>query len=176
MPLVCQKSEKDILKITKTIEIYDTTLRDGAQSEDVSFSVEDKLRITLKLDELGIHYIEGGWPGANPKDTAFFATARKLRLENAKIVAFGSTHRPGIIVEKDEGIRKLLEASTEVITIFGKSWDFHVKEALKIELNENLDIIYNTISYLKKYIDMVIYDAEHFFDGYKANPDYAMKT
>jgi 2-isopropylmalate synthase len=158
------------------IEIYDTTLRDGAQSEDVSFSVEDKLRIVLKLDEFGVHYIEGGWPGANPKDTEFFKTAKKLRLDNATLVAFGSTHRPGLKVDEDKGIRTLLEAETPVITIFGKTWDFHVTEALKIPLEQNLEIIYNSVRYLKERKSMVFYDAEHFFDGYKANPDYAIKT
>ena len=162
--------------VKRVIEIYDTTLRDGAQCEDVSFSVEDKLRITLKLDELGVQYIEGGWPGANPRDTDFFKTARKLRLDNASVVAFGSTHRPGKKVAEDQGIKTLLDASTSAITIFGKSWDFHVTEALKVPLEENLDIIHNTVSFLKSRVDKVFYDAEHFFDGYRANPEYALKT
>jgi len=158
------------------IDIYDTTLRDGAQCEDVAFAVEDKLRITLKLDELGVQYIEGGWPGANPRDTDFFKTARKLRLDNASVVAFGSTHRPGKQVAEDPGVKTLLDASTSVITIFGKSWDFHVTEALKVSLEENLDIIHNTVSFLRSRVDKVFYDAEHFFDGYKANPEYSIKT
>jgi 2-isopropylmalate synthase len=180
MPLVCLENNKqtqdDVSNYIGSVQIYDTTLRDGAQSEDVSFSVEDKLRITLKLDELGIHYIEGGWPGANQRDTDFFNTARKLTLDNATIVAFGSTHRPRVPVADDKTVKALLEASTPVVTIFGKSWDFHVREALKITLDENLGIIYDTIRYLKERVDKVFYDAEHFFDGYKAKPDYALKT
>jgi len=160
----------------RRIEIYDTTLRDGAQAEDISFSVEDKLRITEKLDELGVHYVEGGWPGANPKDIEYFKKARKLGLETSKIVAFGSTHRPKHRVNEDVLIRALLESKAKVITIFGKTWDFHVKEALKISLNENLDLIHNSVSYLKKNVETVLYDAEHFFDGYKDNPQYALKS
>lgn len=159
----------------KRIEIYDTTLRDGAQAEDVSFSVEDKLRITEKLDEFGLHYIEGGWPGSNPKETEFFRRAKKLKLKNAKLVAFGSTCRPRHKPAEDPLLKELLQASTEVITIFGKTWDFHVKEALRCTLDENLRLIYDSISYLKKRITFVFFDAEHFFDGYKRNPDYALK-
>lgn len=159
----------------RKIEIYDTTLRDGAQSEDISFSVEDKLRITEKLDDLGVHYIEGGWPGSNPKDIEFFKKAKKLKLKNSLLVAFGSTHRPKKKPANDEIIRSLLDADTPVITIFGKTWDFHVKEALKISLEENLGLIHNTITYLKKNVDKVLFDAEHFFDGYINNPKYAMK-
>lgn len=159
----------------KRIEIYDTTLRDGAQAEDVSFSVEDKLRITEKLDEFGLHYIEGGWPGSNPKETEFFRRAKKLKLKNAKLVAFGSTCRPRHKPAEDPLLKELLQASTEVITIFGKTWDFHVKEALRCTLDENLKLIYDSISYLKKRIPFVFFDAEHFFDGYKRNPDYALK-
>ena len=159
----------------RTIEIYDTTLRDGAQSEDVSFSVEDKLGITERLDELGIHYIEGGYPGSNPRDIEYFRKAAKLKLANAEIVAFGSTHRPKKKASKDETLRALLDAKTPVVTIFGKTWDFHVKEALKVPLRENLDIIYDSVAFLKKNVDTVFFDAEHFFDGYKHNPDYALK-
>jgi 2-isopropylmalate synthase len=159
----------------KTIEIYDTTLRDGSQSEDISFSVEDKLRITEKLDELGIHYVEGGWPGSNPKDAEYFKKARKLSLNNAVLAAFGSTHRPRHKVEDDQNIRSLIESKTRVITIFGKTWDFHVRVALKISLQENLDIIYNSVSYLKRHAEKVYFDAEHFFDGYKDNPKFALK-
>lgn len=179
MPLVYQNNKEtlDIIKnYIRSLHIYDTTLRDGAQSEDVSFSVEDKLRITLKLDELGVHYIEGGWPGANQRDTDFFKTARKLTLDNAEMVAFGSTHRPRTPVAEDAVVRALLDASTPAVTIFGKSWDFHVKEALKISLDENLDLIYETVRYLKERVNKVFYDAEHFFDGFKANPEYALKT
>ena len=159
----------------RQIEIYDTTLRDGAQSEDISFSVEDKLRITRKLDELGIHYVEGGWPGSNPRDIDYFNKAGRLKLKNSRIVAFGSTHRPKHKVHEDMLIKALLDSKAEVITIFGKSWDFHVKEALKISLAENLDITHDSISYLKKNVETVFYDAEHFFDGYKDNPRYALK-
>lgn len=157
------------------IEIYDTTLRDGSQTEGISFSVEDKLRITEKLDELGLHYIEGGWPGSNPKDLEYFKKAKKLNLKNSKIVAFGSTHRPHHKVEEDSNIRALLDAKVQIITIFGKTWDFHVIEALKISLEENLDLIHNSIAYLKSNVQTVFFDAEHFFDGYKDNPKFALK-
>jgi 2-isopropylmalate synthase len=159
----------------RKIEIYDTTLRDGSQSEDVNFSVEDKLRITEKLDELGIDYIEGGWPGSNPKDAKFFKVAKKLNLHSAKVVAFGSTHRAGTAVEKDVSIKSILSADTGFATIFGKTWDFHVTHALRISLNENLDIIFTTIRYLKERLDKVFFDAEHFYDGYINNPEYALK-
>jgi 2-isopropylmalate synthase len=159
----------------RSIEIYDTTLRDGAQAEDISFSVEDKLRITGKLDELGVQYIEGGWPGSNPRDIEYFKRAKKLKLANSTIVAFGSTHRPKKKPEKDEILNSLLEAETRIITIFGKTWDFHVKEALRVSDDENLDIIHGSVAYLKKHADKVFFDAEHFFDGYINNPDYALK-
>ncbi|MBI4838102.1 MAG: citramalate synthase [Nitrospirae bacterium] len=160
----------------KHIELYDTTLRDGAQSEDISFSVEDKLRITEKLDELGVHYIEGGFPGANPRDAEFFSKARKLKLKSSKLVAFGSTHHASNRVQDDLNIKSLLNAKTSIVTIFGKTWDFHVKEALRIPLSQNLDLIHNSVAYLKKRIPKVFFDAEHFFDGYKANPEYAVKV
>jgi len=159
----------------RNIEIYDTTLRDGAQTEGIAFSVEDKIRITEKMDELGIHYVEGGWPGSNPKDLEYFRRVKKLKLGTSRVVAFGSTHRPNYTVDDDAMFRSLLEADVQFVTIFGKTWDFHVKEALKISLQENLDIIYNSIAYLKKYIAKVFFDAEHFFDGYKDNPKYALK-
>ena len=159
----------------KKIDIYDTTLRDGAQTEDISFSVEDKLRITGKLDEMGVHYIEGGWPGANPRDIEYFRKAAKLRLSHSTIVAFGSTHRPKKKPADDEVLRALVESRTSVITIFGKTWDFHVKEALKISNQENLDIIHNSVEFLKKHAEKVFFDAEHFFDGYINNPKYAFK-
>ncbi len=158
------------------VEIYDTTLRDGAQMEGVNFSLQDKLRITEKLDEMGFHYIEGGWPGANPKDVAFFREVRKLPLKHAKICAFGSTRRADSAVEEDRNIRLLLESEAPVITIFGKSWTLHVTEALKTTLDENLRMIEDSVSYLCKQGREVIYDAEHFFDGYKADPEYALKT
>ena len=159
------------------IYTFDTTLRDGTQGEAVSFSVEDKLIISQKLDELGIDYIEGGWPGSNPKDKEFFARAKdELRLKHAKLTAFGSTHFARNTVDTDPNVRELLGAETPVISIFGKSWDFHVTRALGITLEENLKIIANTVGYLKQHGREVVYDAEHFFDGYNANPEYALQT
>ncbi len=159
----------------RTIEIYDTTLRDGAQTEGIAFSVDDKLRITEKLDELGVHYVEGGWPGANPKDIEYFRKAKKLKLKTVRVTAFGSTHRPKHKPSDDSIFKSLIEAGVQTITIFGKTWDFHVREALKISLEENLEIIYNSVAFLKKYAEKVFFDAEHFFDGYKDNPEYALK-
>lgn len=159
-----------------TIEIYDTTLRDGSQREGVSLSVTDKLKIAEKLDELGVHYIEGGWPGSNPKDIEFFRRAKKMRFKNSRLCAFSSTRRPGTIPEEDSNMRALVEAGTDTVTIFGKSWDFHVRDALKTTLDENLAMIKDSVAYLKAVGRTVIFDAEHFFDGYKANPGYALKT
>ncbi len=159
-----------------TIKLYDTTLRDGTQAEDISFLVEDKIRIARKLDELGIHYIEGGWPGSNPKDVAFFKEIKKENLARAKIAAFGSTRRAKTTPDKDNNIRTLVHAETDVVTIFGKTWDFHVREALRISLEENLELIFDSLEYLKARVPEVFYDAEHFFDGYKADPQYAVKT
>jgi len=159
-----------------SIKIYDTTLRDGTQAEDIAFSLEDKVRIAQKLDEFGIHYIEGGWPGSNPKDLQFFREVKKISLFHARIAAFGSTCRAGTPPEKDSNIQALIEAGTEVVTLFGKSWDIHPLEALKITLEQNLEIIHQSVGYLKKEVSEVIYDAEHFFDGYKNNPSYALKT
>jgi len=158
------------------IKLYDTTLRDGTQAEDVSFLVADKIRIAQLLDELGIHYIEGGWPGSNPKDIAFFKDIKKVALKQAKIAAFGSTRRAKTTPDKDNNIRTLVQAAPDAVTIFGKTWDFHVHEALRISLEENLELIYDSLAYLKQHVGEVIYDAEHFFDGYKANPEYALKT
>ena len=158
------------------IKLYDTTLRDGTQAEDISFLVQDKVRIAQKLDELGIHYIEGGWPGSNPKDIAFFKDIRKVSLQQAKIAAFGSTRRAKTTPDKDNNIRTLVQAEPDVVTIFGKTWDFHVREALRISLEENLELINDSLAYLKQHVPEVIYDAEHFFDGYKADPEYALKT
>jgi 2-isopropylmalate synthase len=159
-----------------SVKLYDTTLRDGSQSEDIAFSVEDKVRIAHKLDELGIHYIEGGWPGSNPKDIQFFEEIRSASLSQAKIVAFGSTCRAGTPPEKDPNLRALLEAGTQTVTIFGKSWDIHPLEALNITLDQNLEIIYQTLVFLKRHIPEVLFDAEHFFDGFKNNPRYALST
>jgi len=160
----------------KKVLIYDTTLRDGTQAEGVSVSVEDKLRIAEKLADFGVHYIEGGWPGSNPKDMTFFKEAKNLNLRNTKLVAFGSTRRASLKVEEDPQIQDLIKAETPVITIFGKSWDLHVTEALKTTLEKNLEMIYDSIVYLKKYVDEVIFDAEHFFDGFKENPEYALEV
>ncbi|MEX2089651.1 MAG: citramalate synthase, partial [Bacteroidota bacterium] len=160
----------------KNIELYDTTLRDGTQGEDVSFSVEDKLRIARKLDEFGIHYIEGGWPGSNPRDLEFFRRVKEERFHHAKIAAFGSTRRAKNRVEDDPNIVALLEAETPVVTIFGKSWILHVKSALQISEAENLEIIEESVSYLRSQGRKLIYDAEHFFDGFKDNASYALQT
>jgi 2-isopropylmalate synthase len=157
--------------------IYDTTLRDGNQARGVSLSLEDKLLISQKLDELGVHYIEGGWPNpTNLTDINFYQKIKKIKLKNAKIAAFGSTRRPRIKAEDDEGLKYLLETKAPVQTIFGKSWDFHATSIIKTTLDENLKMIEDSISYLKKNASEVIYDAEHFFDGYKNNPEYALKT
>lgn len=158
------------------VTIFDTTLRDGAQTEGISFSLEDKLKIAKLLDELGVHYIEGGWPGSNPKDIEFFQAIKRVQLKHARIVAFSSTRRPNIKVEADKNIATLLAAETPAVSIFGKTWDFHVRDALKTTLEENLAMISETIAYAKKAGKEVFFDAEHFFDGYKANPDYALKV
>ncbi len=158
------------------IQTFDTTLRDGTQGEAVSFSVEDKILITRKLDELGIDYIEGGWPGSNPKDKEFFERARGLKLSHARLTAFGSTRFARNPVEEDRNVQLLIEAGTPVISIFGKSWDFHVAKALGITEDENLTIISDTVSYLKAHGKEVVYDAEHFFDGYIHNREFALRT
>jgi 2-isopropylmalate synthase len=163
------------VKKTK-IFLYDTTLRDGSQGEDIAFTVEDKLLISEKLDELGIQYIEAGWPSSNPKDLEYFKQAKKLKLKNAKVAAFGSTCHPKNSPAKDPNLKALLAADTPVVTIFGKSWDFHVKVALKISKERNLQLIHESVRYLKKRSDQVVYDAEHFFDGYRENPKYAFQT
>lgn len=158
------------------ISTFDTTLRDGTQGEAVSFSVDDKILIAEKLDELGIDYIEGGWPGSNPKDKEFFSRAKQIKLGHAKLTAFGATRFAKNPVHEDHNVRALLEAETPVISIFGKSWDFHVERALGITLDENLALISETVHYLKQHGREVVYDAEHFFDGYIADPNYAMRT
>ncbi len=158
------------------ITLYDTTLRDGTQGEEISYSVEDKLRIARKLDEFGIHYIEGGWPGSNPKDMEFFQKAKNLRLKQAKIAAFGSTRRSKNRVQDDSNICALIEAQTPVVTIFGKSWLLHVRSALNITGPENIEIIEDSVSHLKKQGREVIYDAEHFFDGFKDDKEYALES
>ncbi len=158
------------------IQIYDTTLRDGTQSESVAFSVEDKLRVARKLDELGVDYIEGGWPGSNEKDAEFFLRAASLPWSNARLAAFGSTAHARNVPEEDPNLLALLAAGTPVVTIFGKSWDFHVTTALKITLARNCEIIRASVEFLKSKEREIIYDAEHFFDGFAANPEYALST
>jgi 2-isopropylmalate synthase len=158
------------------IYTFDTTLRDGTQGESVSFSVDDKLQIAQKLDELGIDYIEGGWPGSNPKDKQFFERATELKLQHAKLTAFGSTRFARNAVDQDPNVRELVQAGTPVISIFGKSWDLHTKRALGITEGENLALIGETVAYLKQHGKEVVYDAEHFFDGYASNPDFALRT
>lgn len=161
---------------TKKIEIYDTTLRDGAQAEGISFSVNDKVKIIKLLDDLGISYIEAGWPGANPKDIEIFHKVKSLKLKNTKITAFGCTRRADIKASEDTVLKMLLDADAEIITIFGKSWDFQVEHALKTTLEENLNMIDDSIRYLISKGKTVFYDAEHFFDGYKNNAEYALLT
>jgi 2-isopropylmalate synthase len=158
------------------VEIYDTTLRDGSQGEGINFSVSDKLRIAERLDAFGMHYIEGGWPGSNPKDIEFFDQARSRKFRRARLAAFGSTRRKGVSVEQDEQVRLLIEAQTPVVTIFGKTWLLHVKEVLRTTPEENLGMIGDTIRFLKDHGKHVIYDAEHAFDGYKDDPEYALAT
>src|SRR5437660_2914357 len=158
------------------VELYDTTLRDGSQGEGINFSVMDKLRIAEKLDAFGMHYIEGGWPGSNPKDIEFFTEAKRKKFKNARLAAFGATRRKGVRVEQDEQVRLLLEAETPVITIVGKTWLLHVKEVLRATPEENLAMIGDTIRYLKDHKKFVIYDAEHSFEGYNDAPDYALDT
>ncbi len=159
----------------KMVKLLDTTLRDGAQTEGISFTVEDKLKIVNLLDKIGVHYIEGGWPGSNPKDIDFFKKAKELKLERSKIVAFGSTRRAGVDAGGDKNLAAILESGVSGASIFGKTWDFHVRDALKISLDENLELIGDSIKYLKSKGLEVLFDAEHFFDGYKANKTYALK-
>ncbi len=158
------------------LRLYDTTLRDGSQAEGISYSVMDKIRIAEELDKFGIHFIEGGWPGSNPKDREFFEKISKSRLKNSKIAAFSMTRRPNILASQDTNIAALLKSNAQVITIVGKTWDFHVTEVLKTTLEENLEMIKDTINFLVKKGFVVFYDAEHFFDAYKANKEYALKT
>ena len=162
--------------MNKTVKIYDTTLRDGTQGEGVSFSSLDKIRIAEKLDEFGVDYIEGGWPGSNPKDVEFFQEAAKREWKHAKIAAFGSTRRHGVKVEEDAQVKLLLDAATPVITFFGKSWLLQVTEVLRTTPEENCAMILDTTRYLKEHGKEVVYDAEHFFDGYKDSPEYALQT
>jgi 2-isopropylmalate synthase len=159
-----------------TVQLYDTTLRDGAQREGISLSVQDKLKIARRLDEFGVHYIEGGWPGSNPKDAAFFERVRAIPFRHAKITAFGSTTKKDTRPEDDKNIQALESANTPVVTIVGKTWDLHVIQVLETSLETNLAMIADSVAYFKERGKEVIYDAEHFFDGYKANPGYALRT
>lgn len=160
----------------KKVTIFDSTLRDGAQAEGVSFSVEDKIKIVKALDNLGVGYVEAGNPGSNPKDLEFFERIKSVKLNNTKIAAFGSTRRRGISPSEDGNVQALLGAGVDTVAIFGKSWDFHVTDIINATLQENLEMIYDTVSYLKEQGKEVVFDAEHFFDGYKNNAEYAMKT
>ncbi|MFZ5571255.1 MAG: citramalate synthase [Thermodesulfobacteriota bacterium] len=163
-------------KQSDPVWIYDTTLRDGTQGENVSFTVDEKIRIAHKLDELGVHYIEGGWPGSNPRDMKFFKEAAKTEFATAKLSAFGSTRRPGIAVAEDPNLKALLASHTPVVTIFGKTWDLHIQKVMKNTLQENLDMIRESVAFLKAAGREVVYDAEHFFDGYFDNQAYALET
>lgn len=162
--------------MTRSIEIYDTTLRDGEQGEEISFSLEDKIKVARALDGFGVHFIEGGWPGSNPKAVDFFDAMKSIKLQNARLAAFGSTRRKAIKAEDDDNLRALIASQAPVMTIFGKSWDLHVRDALRVSLEENLRMIEDSVRFLKSKKRTVIYDAEHFFDGYKANPEYCLKT
>ncbi len=160
----------------QTVYLYDTTLRDGAQAEDVNFSVEDMVRVARKLDQFGVHYIEGGWPGSNPRDVEFFREMRRIRLKKAKLVAFGATRRAKLRASEDPSLKALAASGVSVATIYGKSWDLHVHKALRVSLDENLRMIGDSVAFLRKRMDEVFFDAEHFFDGYKENPAYAVQA
>jgi len=158
------------------ILLYDTTLRDGAQGENINFSAEEMIKIAQRLDDLGIHYIEGGWPGSNPRDERFFELAKNIKFQNARLSAFGSTRRPGITADEDQNLKALIESNTPAVTIFGKTWDLHVNQVMDNTLKENLAMIKDSVGFLKKNGREVIYDAEHFFDGYSANREYTLQT
>jgi len=166
----------DFMNQKSQIQVYDTTLRDGSQGEGISLSLDDKLKIARQLDRLGVPFIEGGWPGANPKDVQFFWKLKEEPLQNSELVAFCSTRRPNLAAAEDKMLQAILAAGTHWVTIFGKSWDLHVRETLKTSLEENLAMIGDTIEYLRSQGRKVIYDAEHWFDGYKHNPEYAILT
>jgi 2-isopropylmalate synthase len=176
MVITTVKSVSILTQFMAQIQIYDTTLRDGAQREGLTLSVEDKLKIAVQLDKLGVPWIEGGWPGANPKDGEFFQRLKTQPLTQAEVVAFCSTRRPGGLAAEDRMLATIIAAGTKWVTIFGKSWDLHVTEGLKTNLAENLEMIRDSIEYLISQGKRVIYDAEHWFDGYQANPEYALQT
>jgi len=161
---------------TSEIKLFDTTLRDGTQGAGVSLSVEDKLKITLALDRLGLDYIEGGWPGSNPKDEVYFKEAKKLKLKNARLTAFGATRRKDQQAHQDANLKAIVRVKAPVACIFGKSWDFHVQHALRATLGQNLKMIEDSVRFLKSKGLEVVYDAEHFFDGFKSNPEYALQS
>jgi 2-isopropylmalate synthase len=158
------------------VRLYDTTLRDGAQMEGVSLSLIDKLAITEQLDLLGVHYIEGGFPASNPKDEEYFRAVRERDLKNSRIVAFGMTRRAKNRAEDDPTLSAMVASGAPAVAVVGKSWDFHVTDVLRVSLDENLSMIEDSIRFLKNAGCEVIFDAEHFFDGHKANPDYAFRT
>jgi 2-isopropylmalate synthase len=158
------------------VELYDTTLRDGAQQADLSYTVEDRLRILHKLDAIGFPYIEGGWPGANPRDTEFFALATKETLQHAELTAFGMTRRAGERAEDSQALRDLLDAGTEVVCLVGKAWDLHVTEALRTDLAEGVAMVRDSVAFLRAQGRRVFFDAEHFFDGYRSDPAFAMQV
>ncbi|MDX8406826.1 MAG: citramalate synthase, partial [Mariprofundaceae bacterium] len=168
--------EAGMCPAARRIELFDTTLRDGAQTAGINFSAEDKKRIANRLAEFGMDWIEGGWPGASPKDDLFFELMKKRQWKHSKLVAFGSTARPGQAADKDQGLRHLVRSGADAGCIFGKCWDLHVNTALGIELSANLDLVRESVAYLKHHFATVIFDAEHFFDGYTANADYAMQV
>src|SRR5215472_12983323 len=158
------------------IHTYDTTLRDGSQGEGVNFSLQDKLLITRRLDELGIDYIEGGYPLSNPKDFEYFQEVRKIPLRHARVAAFGMTRRKGVAPSEDTCLKALLDAQTPIITIVGKTWDLHVREVLGTTLEENLRMIADSVAFCRQAGREIFYDAEHFFDGYRLNAEYALQT
>ena len=160
----------------RLVEVYDTTLRDGTQGEGISFSAEDKVKIALRMDKMGFHYIEGGWPGSNPKDMEFFRQIRQHTMQRARITAFGSTRRPQVEAHADDNLNSLINSGVSTATIFGKTWDFHVTHALNTTLEENLAMIRDSVAYLRSKGIEVIYDAEHFFDGFTANSEYTLST
>ncbi|MPZ77387.1 MAG: citramalate synthase [Deltaproteobacteria bacterium] len=159
----------------KDVLIYDTTLRDGCQAEDISFTLQDKLRIAEKLAELGVDYIEGGYPGSNQRDADFFKQVKKLKLKDAKIASFGTTRKPGAKASQDLSLKLLLSAAAPVVTLVGKTWDLHVRDDLRISKKANLEVIADSIAYMKRRVEEVIFDAEHFFDGFRSNPEYALE-
>src|SRR5439155_19736314 len=162
--------------MARLVKIYDTAHRDGTQGEGIAFSMEDKVSLAQRLDQLGVNYIEGGWPGSNPKDMRFFRRILDVPLKHARVAAFGATRRAGISAEADPSLQALVDAHTPVATIFGKSWPFHVTHALQTTLPENLAMIGDSVGFLVRHIEEVIYDAEHFFDGFKRDRDYALET